>query len=227
MKKGIITQLLLLLFISGFSQNLKYEVRGKSPLIKNEKLNQAKFISDVIPYYPASWIKSYVSVEILATCNSRAMAAMSTNDTLNTAQINILNTADLGTDVIINIKYKYENGITDHLDIGTMHYTTTVVPETEAEYPTGFQQMTEYLKENVFNHISESLFKQGIKVRFTVKEDGEITTAQISTTSGSMITDKLLLEAINKMPKWRPAGNSKGAKVKQEFEFSAGGNEGC
>jgi len=50
---------------------------------------------------------------------------------------------------------------------------------------------------------------------------------QLSKTSGDQKTDKLLLKAINKMPKWKPAENSDGIKVKQEFEFSVGNCGGC
>jgi TonB family protein len=88
--------------------------------------------------------------------------------------------------------------------------------------------MTKYLKENAINKISETTskeLKQGI-VRFTVNEEGTITDAKIFKTSGDLNTDKLLLEVINKMPKWRAAEDSNGIKVKQEFEFSVG-NVGC
>ena len=30
------------------------------------------------------------------------------------------------------------------------------------------------------------------------------------------------METINKMPKWKPAENANGLKMKQEFEFSVG-----
>ena len=40
-------------------------------------------------------------------------------------------------------------------------------------------------------------------------------------------TDKLLLEVINGMPKWKPAENAKGVKVKQDFEFIGGFMVGC
>jgi TonB family protein len=63
-------------------------------------------------------------------------------------------------------------------------------------------------------------------VEFTVNEDCEIANAQISKTSGDQETDELLLNVINQMPKWKPAENAKGRKVKQEFEFSVG-NVGC
>jgi TonB family protein len=229
MKQRIITSLLFLLFITAYSQDLTFEIRGKYlHAIKKEKLNEAKFISDIIPYYPAQWIMSYVSVDFLATCDGKAMMATSKSDTLSTEQKNILNTVDLGTDIVIDIKYKNKNSVTDNIDNSLMKYSVTLIPEIEAEYPGGYQQMTQYVKENAINKISETTSKefQPVIVRFTVNEKGEIANAQIFKTSGDPNIDKLLLDVINEMPKWSPAEGSKGIKVKQEFEFSVG-KAGC
>ena len=135
--------------------------------------------------------------------------------------------ADLGTDVVIDVTYKQVNAITDNLDIRKMHISYTVIPEIEAEYLGGYEQMKKYLKETAINKISETDYeKLRAAVRFTVNEQGEIANAQVSKTSGNQNTDKLLVEAINKMPKWKPAENSKGIKVKQEFIFNVGSG-GC
>jgi TonB family protein len=229
MKRPIITPLLFLIFITGFSQDLDYEVHGKyTHPVKKEILNKAELMGDIIPYYPAQWILGYVSVEILATCDGIARMASGTSDALSTDQKNILNTADMGSDIVINIKYKYENSVTGNIDIGRSNYSATLIPETEAAYPGGNVTMTQYLKENAINKISEASVKefQPASVRFTINEEGEIANAQISKTSGDPQIDKLLLKAINKMPKWSPAEDSKGMKVKQEFELSVG-NVGC
>lgn len=229
MKTSIITLLLLLLFITGFSQDLSYEIRGTySHPVKKEKLNGAKSMSDIIPGYPTSWITDYISTEISTTCNGKTTKAMGTNDILSTEQISILNTVDPGTDITIDITYKSKNAVTGQIEINRMHFSATVVPEIEAEYLGGYQEMTQYLKENAINKISQTNKKefQPAVVRFTVNEKGEISNAQVSKTSGNQKIDRLLLDAINNMPKWRAAQNSKGINVKQEFEFSVG-NVGC
>ncbi|HLG35767.1 MAG TPA: energy transducer TonB [Bacteroidia bacterium] len=185
-------------------------------------------MSDINPGYPSSsWMTDYISAEISVTGNGKVMKAGSANEILSVEQKSILKMADLGTDIVIDVKYKQVNTITGNIDIRNMHFLFTVVPEIEAEYPGGYQQMKNYLKENAINKISETDYKQlQAAVKFTVSEEGEIANAQISKTSGDKKTDKLLVEAINKMPKWRPAENSKGLKVKQEFVFSVG-NGGC
>jgi hypothetical protein len=44
--------------------------------------------------------------------------------------------------------------------------------------------------------------------------------------SGYLKMDKLFVDAIHKMPNWKPAETKAGIKVKQEFLFNFG-NTGC
>ena len=79
------------------------------------------------------------------------------------------------------------------------------------------------------NKISETYPSKQIPwamAKFTVNEEGEIVDAKISTPSKDPKIDQLLLDALSKMPKWIPAEDSKGLKVKQEFTFRTI-NNGC
>lgn len=236
MKKNIIVLLLSLFFMNSFSQDLSFEVRGKYQRpVKKEKLQEARFVSDFIPGYPASWVSQYVSVEIIVTSNGNTLKAVNQNDLLSTAQKNLLNKAELSSDIVIKVFYKNKNAVTDKMVINQMNILLTVVPEKEAEYMGGYDELKKYLKENSINKMAEpSIFgrlptatvNQQAKVLFTINEQGEIINAKISKTSGNTRTDQLMLDAIHKMPKWKPAENAKGIKVKQEFEFIVG-NAGC
>jgi len=240
MKNRIITSLLFLLCATGFAQDFNYlpaagtagdlyfEVRGTyTNTIKREKLNAAKTMLDINPGYATSWITDYISAEIIATCSGKVMRAMSTNGFLTLEQRSILNKAEMSTDITIDVKYRYKNSVTGNMDMRGMLFTVTVVPETQAEYSGGYAQMKTYLKETAINKISKADYnKLQATVRFTVNEEGVITVAQISKTSGNKETDKLLVDAIYKMPKWIPAADAKGIKVKQEFLFNVG-NGGC
>jgi TonB family protein len=217
---------------NGSAPELYYEVHaGASRSVIKEKLNEARYFRDFIPGYPVNWIDEYVSAEIMATCNGKVMKAVSVNDVLNSEQKNILHSADLATTIDIKIKYKYKNSANDNAEIGTINISATVVnelPEIEAEYIGGYPQLSKYLKENAIDKITETTlthFQQGA-VLFIINEEGEIVNAKISRSSGDSKTDNLLIEVIKKMPKWKPAKNSKGIKVKQVFEFSIG-NFGC
>jgi TonB family protein len=229
MKNTFLTLLFSSLFLAAFSQDMGYELRARNTrAVTREKLYEVKLISDIIPGYPVNWIRDYISVEIMTTSNGKSLKAMSANDVLSTQQQNILNNVDPGSDIAIYVHYKSKNPITDKLETSIMNVLMTVVPETEAEYMGGNQQLKKYLMENFSSKITETVPKelQEGMVKFTVNEEGEIANAQISKSSGDLKTDQLLLETINKMPKWKPAENSKGIKVKQEFAFSLG-KVGC
>ena len=230
MKASLITLFLLHLVFFGFSQEIGYEVRGtyKRPIAK-ETLNVANTVSDINPGYPSSWIARYFSVEILATCNGIVMKALSANDTLSNEQKNILKMADLGTDIVVDVKYSTNNSSKDDLDVKVINFSYSLIPETEAQYQGGYQNLKQYLKENAIDKISKPFTNQLFQtiVRFTVNEDGQVVNAHLTKASEDKNIDKLLLETISNMPNWKPAENAKGVKVKQEFELMVGQNIGC
>ena len=214
---------------SNFTSEIYFEVLGNyAHSVKKEKLDEAKVISDIIPGYPESWINQYVSVEILAIRNGNSMKATSIGKVLNPEQKNILHVADLGTEIVINVNYKYKNPATDKIENYMLNFSMMVIPEIEAEYIGGYQQLTRHIKENIINKISDNTLQQyqsGI-VLFTIDEKGEITDTRISKSTGDIITDKFLIKSVNEMPKWKPAKNLNGIKVKQAFQFRVG-NRGC
>ena len=231
MKTTLFTLFTFSLFLTGFSQEeLRFELHGKySRSVHQEALKNAKAISDFMPGYPVNWITSYAYVEITGTSNGKVVTAKGSNDILNAEQQNILKTADLNTNIFVDVRYKYKEGTMSHNEEDNrINVVMTVVPETEAEYSGGKEQMQEYLKENVISKIAKTLPKDfgQRKVIFTVNEEGEIVNAKIFEPSPYPQTDKLMVEAINKMPNWKPAQNAEGVKVKQEFEFSVGAG-GC
>lgn len=210
---------------SNFTEELYFEVRGNyEHSVKKEKLNKAKLISDIISGYPENWIANYISVKIIAICNGNLMKASGLNSILNTEQKNILKASDLGSEIVISVKYKSKNPATDTIENSILNLSMTVIPENEAEYAEGYQQLARYIKENVINKILKTTptqFQSGIVI-FTINEKGEIIDAKIYKSSGDHKTDKFLIESVNKMAKWKPAENLNGIKVKQEFQFSFG-----
>ena len=254
MKKGLSTLLMLLILISGYSQNATYKylaayyhpekndsvkndikrnfyynVHGAyEKIVKKETLNSAKRLEDISDGYPKNWVNNYVSAEIRTKQNGKTKSAKSSNEILTAEQKNILRTTDIGADIEIYVKYKTLNSATGDPSVRDMRFTLTVIPDIEAQYPTGFNGMQKYLWDNAINkfeEVSSKTIGQG-KVRFTVNEEGETIDAQIKTSSGDYKIDRLIIDAIDKMPKWKPAQNSNGTKVRQDFEFSMG-VDGC
>ncbi len=211
------------------SEDLRYEVRGMySRAIEKEKLSEAKVISDIISDYPINWITDYISIEILGTCNGEFMTAIGPNAVLTDEQKNILSKADMASDVVINVKYTYKVPIDNIIEKNTMHVLMTVVPDKQAEYIGGYDQLINYLKEKSIYQFSETdpkKFRQ-VVVRFTVNEEGKTIDVKIPNASVTSKAEQLLIDVINNMPQWKPAENAQGTKVKQEFELIVGNNVG-
>jgi len=234
MKNTIVTVLLLTLFLTSFSQKISYSIRElhglSSRTITKEKLISANNMGDLAPGYPSSWVGNYVSVDIMASCFGKVQQGMGRTETLTPEQKTILNGADLNTDVVVEVKYKSTNAANGQTDVRVMNFSLTVIPEIQAEYPGGQQHMAHYLEEKAINSIStdDSPQFKGAIIQFSVNENGEIIQSKIKLASGDPEIDEMLLRTINNMPKWKPAENAQGLKVKQDFEFTVdAGMGGC
>ena len=229
MKISFFSLLLLLPPVYGFSQDLSYDIySANTNSITKVKLIGAMTFADICSGYPVNWIKEYISAEISTSSDSEIIKAESKNDVLSTDQMSILDNARIGTIITIDVKYKSRNSVTNIVETHNLNFTTTVVPEKEAEYSEGYEQLLKFIKENAINKISESDSKQMQqgKLKFIVDADGVIRDATLLISSSNPEIDKLLLDTIMNMPKWKPAETENGTKVKQVFEFKIG-NMGC
>jgi TonB family protein len=186
---------------------------------------------DIKPGFPRAWSAEYVSTQISAQCNGVIMKASGKNDTLSDEQKRIFSFADIGWDVVTEVKYKLPNPVTAKLENSTMNFFVTLVadsnislPVADAEFIGGKEQMRKYLYDNAVQPISKTTpvkFQKG-RLMFTISETGEVINCKVLQSSGDAKTDKLLLDTIRKMGNWKPAENLWGTKVKQDFEFSLG-----
>lgn len=220
------TLLLSILFITtGFTQEIMYDVRGANAKpIKKDQLINATTLIDIKGDYPSSWITQYEKVEIRTSSNGIHLSSVSKNDTLTQEQKEILSFATVGTDIEFDVFHLYNNSVTGAPEPRTVHFSYTVIPDVEAEYYGGEVELNAFLKEKAINNIPENKvkgFDQAV-VAFTVNEKGTINNAYMEKSSGDEAIDKMLLSAINKMPKWKPAETIEGVKVKQQFRFSVG-----
>jgi TonB family protein len=187
-------------------------------------------------YYPIenNTVKlDIVSIELSGSCGGKVMTALSYSDTLTKEQKNIINTVDLGSDIRIKLSFTDKNLVKGNPGQSTKiqegYYTVTVIPEKEAEYPGGYAQISAYLAGNVFDKITGTKTLREVQqsiVKFTVNEEGQVVDTKIYVGSKNPEVNNLLLDATQKMPKWKPAENSMGIKVKQEFTIPFGGG-GC
>jgi TonB family protein len=185
---------------------------------------QGYYIQPAINNYPN--IVNLVFVEITTVSNGRKQSAHNTSETLNEAQKNILNMADISSNIEITIRYLYKQYGEDNTP-KEGRIAITVLPETEAKYiKGGFDELANYLNDYVAGHTSSVKTKEAVQyasIVFTVNEHGNLEHIVLRRLSGDKQADQLLLEALHKMPKWKPARNAKGATVKQTIHFTFGG----
>lgn len=225
MKKLVLGLLLSTTFLSGFAQDLAYEVRGKYlRTVTKDVLEHSNLLSDIIAGYPVNWVKEYVSVDVLTEKDGKTEIAKGENQVLNTEQKSILNKADLESEVHINVRYISINSVTERKESNEMVVKMTVVPDIQAEFEGGYENLKKYLKDNLIDRIIENTppeFQKG-KVVFKIDPNGKLVDAEILESSGDTNMDNFLLEVFRNMPNWKPAQNATGEKVKQRFEFSMG-----
>lgn len=211
---------------------LSYEVREE--LEHRRKMDSEQGCAIFYPDgYNYNRIIEYVSVEISVTGSGKTMIYGSSGEALTSEQKAVLKTAVPGTDFSIKIKFRYKNRVEDHKSLREEKIlegglVVTIIPEVEAEYPGGFKQLTAYLIENVISKISEKEFTDSFQraaVQFTIDKEGRVVDAEVIRTSADARIDKLLLDAVRKMPKWKPAKDSKGVNVFEKQNISFG--EGC
>lgn len=225
MKKLVFGLLLSTTFLSGIAQDLAYEVRGKYlRTVTKDVLEHSNLLSDIIAGYPVNWVKEYVSVDVLTEKDGKTEIAKGENQVLNTEQKSILNKADLESEVHINVRYISINSVTERKENNEMVVKMTVVPDIQAEFEGGYENLKKYLKDNLIDRIIENTppeFQKG-KVVFKIDPNGKLVDAEILESSGDTDMDNFLLEVFRNMPYWKPAQNATGEKVKQRFEFSMG-----
>ncbi len=212
------------------NNDLKYEVnRIYTPLsISKAKLNKAKTLAGLNRNYKRSWVREFISVEVLASNKGKKRRVMSKNDVLSQEQKNIMHQVDVGTEIEIKVQYIPENTL-KHNDPKEFSFAFIVNPENEATYANGQEELNQYLKKNAIDKIPNDIFKKYdlAAVKFTVTEKGQIINPHIFESSKDEEIDQLLLNTITNMPDWKPAKYANGTKVKQDFVLTVGNHESC
>jgi len=176
-------------------------------------------------------IINFVSMEITATSSGKNYTLQSNTEALSKAQKNLLSKTDFGTDIIIkiNFKFKYQTKNTiNEKELIQGEYRITLVPEIEAEYTGGWLQMSDFINQNLPQNLSKRDFDNKVRnavVHFIVDENGQLMDVKLTRSSGDAKIDDSILKTFNKMPKWKPAKNLSGQKIKEVFNipFESGG----
>jgi hypothetical protein len=193
--------------------------------ISKEELDKAVSISEIIPQ-DANWnrysiVKTHVRIY---------------NDDLETQVINYSLNLDLNEPQLALLKkVQYSDNLqfgAEHAtsrETGSLNYMVSVVPEKQAEYVDGKDQLITYIKENSNTLIALWKNNQWLagKINFTVDKQGTVSNINLTSTSGNPTIDQHMIGLISKTSnKWVPAENAKGEKVDQVLTFSFG-SLGC
>lgn len=214
---------------SNFSKEIYFEVRSAyDRTVTKQKLLNAKKLEDLSPGYPTNWIPEYISASVEAENSIGSSKAIAKNQFLTADQKKVLSSVDIGSQLSIYVKYKSKNSVTDKNEINEMKFSLMIVPDREAEFIGGQTLLRKYLDQNAIAKLKEQKPNEAVGgvIKFTINEKGEAINLIMSHSTGDSKTDKIVIDAISKMPKWKPAENSGGLKVKQDFEFTFG-NQGC
>lgn len=196
--------------------------------IEHSQLNSAKTIKDINPGFPASWISTYISTEIITIQNQLIQKAIGFNDTLSIEQLNQLSKVDIGSEIKVNVKYIPDNSLSKN-EAKEIDFAYTVIPENEAQFVGGEIALNEYLEEMIVIKIPQQQLDtiEMIEVNFDVTKNGEIKDVLFSRHSKDDAVNELIFQSISEMPKWIPAKTRTGILVKQSFQFRIGTTVGC
>lgn len=212
------------------TNELTFDVeRMYTPLsISKAKLDNALTLEDLNRYYETSWVKEYISVEILATHNGEMKKALGQSDVITDEQKELMTTADVNTEIHVNVQYLPDNTLDDN-EIKKNNFSFLVYPENEATYAEGKEQLMLYLKEKAIDRIPTGTFVnyEMAAIKFTVDEEGEIENVHVFESSKDESVDKVLIQSIENMPCWKPAEFANGVKIKQDFALIVGNLESC
>lgn len=234
MKKN---QILLIVLLSigcafnSFAQNdLKFEINKVLPFIsiQENKLDKINTLSDLNKRYPTSWVRQYISVEISAYKNGTQTKASGISDVLNQEQKELIRSADRSSDIAVSVMYLPKNSLKNNT-VKQYDFRVTVMPDKNAIYAKGAEQLIQYLQKNSIVNIEAGSFMgyDLTAIKFTITEQGHVKDIQVAMPSKDTKIDEMLVAAISKMPSWKPAEFTNGLKVKQDFVLTIGNMENC
>lgn len=231
--KAILTLAIALLYTTtSQSQDWGIDLRGiYAKSIPQAQLQAATTLTDINPGFPASFIAAddYITVEVKTTCSDSHKSATSKGHSLTTEQKEILQCADLDSDVNMVVHYNSTNVVTQEIEKRKLDFSIKVAPEKQAAYVGGYDALQAYMQTNVLDQFkNQNLTDPGTAtVKFLVDKNGKVTEVEAVETTGYFHIDVLIIQALQNMPLWQPAQNIKGETLEQEFQMSVGDMWGC
>ncbi|MEL6923798.1 MAG: energy transducer TonB [Bacteroidota bacterium] len=209
---------------------LSYEIHRVEPALtlSRSQLDNARMLIDLNPFYKADWVKAYDVVTVTAVKNGQTQKATGKNDQLTREQLQLMQTADAGSRIDVQVAYLPDNNLRSN-SLKQMEFYFTVDPVQSAAYPKGSEALDQYLQKAGLAQLDFDLFRMHhlTAVRFTVNALGKIEQVQLAESSGHASIDDQLLAAIRNMPDWLPARYADGQPTQQTFVLAIGHMQSC
>ena len=204
-----------------------YDVGPRFGPIKKSNLDNAKFIDDFIEANEVQDMVTLKSVNIIIIKDDKQsdIHAIGYSRALTDNQIQLLQQSDYSTNFLVRTEFLKKNKDTGILEDSYLSPHLTVVPEKQAEYANGKQNLINYLKDKSLEARADVQVDklQPAKLYFTVTKTGTIENVTLDRSSNYLEVDKKMIELITKLPgKWKPAVNNEGENVDQELVVSFG-----
>ncbi len=208
---------------------LKVDTRFLQTITK-ENLYRATSILDILPAEATSSVVSYETVAVSVLDPENQIIEAGNNPVLNEAQLKLLRSADYSSDFYVAAGCWRKDAETGTLNKDTIIYYITVVPENQAVYSCGEEELLRYLDINSMGAIcsvkkepmfpggreallaylkAESLGKmptldknrlQPGKIVFTISKVGTVKNTMLVSTSGYSEIDEVYTQLITDMP---------------------------
>lgn len=215
----------------GADSDFKFRIESRDmATISLEKLNAASTAMDILPEqtnWPANPVRS---LEVMIYKEDKELLELGESLNLNEAQKRLLSTLEYSESFNLRAYCVGPNPDNPEVTEYEMFYGFTVVPEKEAVYPGGMEQIVTILQQNCEKLIAATNAKKlnpGLLV-FMVSKNGEVIASEHLISSGYPAIDEKLVELMKTLPhNWTPAENGRGEKVAQEFALRFGDLSGC
>lgn len=208
-----------------------FDIGNRFNSIKKSELDKARSFSDFVGEEHANRIVSYKLLKVIVLEDSKQTSRQELGESgeLNPAQLELLQSADYSTNLLIWADYREKNVETGLIEDSYWTPYITVVPETQAVYSEGKDALINYLRQNSKQETDKVVTGNIMagKLYFTVTKAGKISNVRVMATSGFPEVDSKLIELASNLPgNWEPAKNMYGENIDQDLVISFG-NMGC
>lgn len=192
--------------------------------ITQSEMQKAVFITDINPGFPSSWIKEYVSVELVSEFNGTTVIAEGSSINFTTEQMDLLSNTKVGSDLSFRVQYYADTDEVNNRELKHIAFSYGVAPESMAIYNGGMEVLDQYLVDRGLNEIAKTLDGQEktYQAMFTIDKTGTVINARMNDSTGLPDVDQAILNAIKEMEKWEPALDDKGESIAQDFVLNIG-----